>query len=262
MSTSYQISGAALHATRTILRHFRPRERGQYEATVRNIAIMIDGATLIFKLHQQLHQLVRVTTVETPMGPRASYLDKRSDEFAKNIEEIRHVIRLIELTDQQLKAQPVEPQQRGEWMVSGEARRAARLLFRHYEWERLPHGKYAPTENSMAHLIDCCTESFRLNLSLPALLRDSGWQTKEFSENFKALRQALEEIARIEQRASKIAPGIVVGKPLKDYKPVVQEPTAKQLAAMKPVAEAYNKARTVREATQVLTKAGIITARS
>lgn len=266
MSTArYQISGPALHATRTILRNWVPREK-KFEATARNIAIMIDVATQIFKLQQQLQQLLSV-------APRGK---SKIPDLAKNIEEVRHVIRLVEMTHQQMQAGPVERtpyalEREGawrNWQISEQAKRAARHLFVNYDWERSAIGKMQPTEHNFAQVIDTCIDAWRANISLPLLIQESGWQTSDFSDNFLALRRALADMELLNRRAPKIAPGIVTVQPPKgdiaaavaDYKPVAQEPTAEQRARMKPVAEALSRARTVDEELAVMKRAGFVRA--
>lgn len=254
----YQISGAALHAARTLFRHFKPQERTRVEATLRNVAIMIDVQTQIFKLEQQLERLVHIA----PWGK------SRTHELAQNIEEVRHVINIIDGVHQQMQPgrverTPYQTQAEGAWRnweISEQARRAARYLHVHFVWERLPCGKMQPTENTFAHVIDSHIDAWRANISLPLLLRESGWQTKDFSENFLALRRALADMELLRNRAPKIAPGIqpkmnVRNKLTETARPIHPEPSPRMAEAMRPVQAAMAEARTVEEARAVIEKA-------
>lgn len=255
----YQISGPALHAARTVWRNWIPRETSTYEATLRNVALMIDAATKIYQLQQQIDRLVAIA----PWGK------SRIHELQRNMEEIREVIELVRLTHEQMQAGYVhrtahQTPHEGAWQQyqqSEQARRAARLLWKHYAWEKQPFGKLPPTEKNIAIVIDVCIDTWRANVSLPLLLQESGWINRDFGDNFRALRRALQAMELLRDRAPRVAPG-VVGEPLAGYRPRQQEPSRQQREAWRPVAEALEKARTVEESVQVMKKAGIIGARS
>ena len=257
----YRISGAALHDARTIFLHATPREKGRIEATMRNVAIMIDVQTQIFKLEQQLDRLVQI----------APWAKSRTHELAANIEEIRHVINIIENVQKQMQAghverTPYQMEREGawrNWQISEQARRAARFLHQHFMWERTAHGKVAPTENSFAHIIDSHMDLWRVNISLPLLIRESGWQTRDFSENFMALRRALADMELLRNRAPRIAPGIVPKSTVKNEltenaKPIHPEPSARLSDAMRPAQAAMSQARTVEDAQEILRKARFV----
>lgn len=257
----YQISGAALHAARTIFRHWAPKEKGRIEATLRNVAIMIDVQTQVFKLEQQLEKLVHI----------APWAKSRTHELAANIEEIRHVIDIIDNVHKQMAPGRVErtpylTEPEGawrNWQISEQAKRAAHFLHLHFEWERRPHGQMAPTENSFANVIDSHIDAWRANISLPLLTRESGWQTKDFSDNFMALRRALADMELLRNRMPRIAPGIAPksngNSKLVEFaessKPIHADPSPKLAAALKPVQQAMSEARTVADAQEVLRKA-------
>lgn len=266
VNQQYQISGPAIHAARTIVRNWKPLERGRYEVSLRNIAIMIDVATQIFRLQQQLDRLLRVTTVNTGEGTSAMWTKGQTHELAKNIEEIREVIRAVEVVHQAMapgsvRRTPHQTTNEGawkDWRISEQARRAAAILHKNYAWEaRLRSSQ--PTEESFAKVIDACIDAWRANVSLPLLIKDSGWETKDFSANFLALRRALSDMELLRNHMPRVAPGIVT--PGKQHMPqrVHAEPTAAQRAAMKPIQEAFARASTVTEAAAVITKAGIAT---
>lgn len=253
----YQISGASLHAARTLFRHFKPQENDRIEATLRNVAIIIDSQTLIFKLEQQLDRLTHIA----PWGKT------RVHELAQNIEEVRHVINIIDGVHKQMAAGYVErtpylTQAEGawsDWQISEQARRAARVLHIHFHWERLPHGKMQPTENTFAHVIDSHIDAWRANISLPLLTRESGWQSRDFSENFAALRRALADMELLRNRAPRIAPGIQPKmKPVVASRPTQPEPSPRLAEAMRPVQAAMSQARTVEDAREILRNARFV----
>lgn len=266
-AAQYRISAPAIHATQTLLRNYQPQELGKFEATPRNIALMIDSATKIYQLQQQMQRLLTI----------APYWVSQTHELAENIEEIREVIRLIEMTYEQMGVghvtrRPHQTTDDGAWKEgavrvlrdeqSDQAKRAARMLWTHYRWERTLIGKAAATERNLAILIDVSMDTWRANVTLPLLLRESGWMQRDFSDNFKALRRALSDLSLLHNHMPGIAPARPAGEPLAGYKPVQQQPTRDQIERMKPVAAAFEAARTVEEATRVMKNAGIITARS
>lgn len=257
----YQISGAALHAARTIFRHWTPKEKGRVEATLRNVAIMIDVQTQIFKLEQQLERLVHI----------APWAKSRTHELAGNIEEIRHVINIIDNVHKQMAPGTVDrtpylTEREGawrNWQISEQAKRAARYLHVHFEWERKAHGQMAPTENSFAHVIDSHIDAWRANISLPLLIRESGWQTNDFSDNFLALRRALADMELLRNRLPRITPGIVPKSNVRNEltenaRPIHADPSPKLAAALRPVQQAMAEARTVSDAAEVMRKARFI----
>lgn len=268
ISTPYQISGPAIHAARTLIRNWRPREIGKFEATLRNIAIMIDVATQIFKLQQQIDRLVRVTTINTGEGTAAMWTRANVHELARNIEEVREAINAVDLVYKSMGAgvvhrKPYQTTAEGawkDWRVSEQARRAAKSLMQHYAWEQRTLCKSPATEDGMAKIIDACIDAWRANVSLPLLIKESGWETKDFSENFLALRRALADMELLRNHMPRVAPGIVTAAG-HQHTPqrTQQEPTAAQRAAMKPLQEAFARANTVSEAAAVITKAGIAT---
>lgn len=259
--STYRISGAALHAARTIFLHATPRERGRVEATLRNVAIIIDVQTQIFRLEQQLDRLVAI----------ALWALSRTHELAENIEEVRHVINIIDGVHKQMAAGHVQrtPHQMeregawANWTISEQAKRAAKMLHVHFAWERTPHGKVAPTENTFANIIDSHMDLWRANISLPLLLRESGWETKDFSENFKALRRALADMELLRNRMPRVAPGIVPQGNVKNAltenaRPIHPEPSKRLEESMRPVQAAMAQAQTVEDAQEVLRKARFV----
>ncbi len=267
----YQISGPAIHAARTLFRNWRPREIGRFEATLRNVAIMIDVATQIFKLQQQLDRLLRVTTINTGDGTAAMWTKDNLHELSRNIEEVREVIRVVEMVHKamapgEVKRTPHQTTAEGawkDWRVSVQAQRAAKSLMQHYTWEQRVGCKSPATEAGFSKIIDACIDAWRANVSLPLLIKESGWETKDFGANFLALRRALADMELLRNHMPRVAPGVVtVAGHQHTPKQTRQEPTAAQRAAMKPLQEAFARAGTVSEAAAVITKAGIATNRT
>lgn len=80
-------SAPALHAAKILLKNFEIVERpeGRIRATEKNIAILIDVCTDIFRVESVMDQLIKTTP----------WLDK--DALARNLGQLRDAVRAVEL---------------------------------------------------------------------------------------------------------------------------------------------------------------------
>ena len=85
---TYEISAAALHAARTLLRHFdfQIGKNGKYAPTEKNIAIIVDVCTQVFRLEVA----VKSITKQLPANLTVHELQSRS-------EQIREALRTVEM---------------------------------------------------------------------------------------------------------------------------------------------------------------------
>lgn len=88
----YELSAPACHAARIILRHFDlvQKPNGKIRPTEKNLAILIDVTTGIFRVQEALTEFVRTTP----------WMDK--SELAKNMDRLRESIRAIEIVNNRL----------------------------------------------------------------------------------------------------------------------------------------------------------------
>lgn len=86
-SQAYELSAPALHAARTLMRHFQliPTAKCRIQPTLKNIGIMIDLCTATFRMQRALDYVC----------DEAPWRDK--DEFIRNYERMRNAIRAIEV---------------------------------------------------------------------------------------------------------------------------------------------------------------------
>ncbi len=81
----YQISAPALHAARTILKNFDLLQKDKIKATERNLAILIDVCTQVFRVQAAADKLTRIVP----------WTNKQ--ELAQNLEQLQDAIRAVEL---------------------------------------------------------------------------------------------------------------------------------------------------------------------
>lgn len=84
-NNEFIVSAPAMHAARTLLKNFRFESTGTIEPTERNIAIIVDVCTQIFRVEAALDNMVQ----------RVPWLDKRS--LGQNLDQLREAVRAIEL---------------------------------------------------------------------------------------------------------------------------------------------------------------------
>ncbi len=81
----YQISAPALHAARTILQNFDLHEKSTIRATERNLAILIDVCTQVFRVQAAVDTMVRTIP----------WADK--NELGRRLEQLRESVRAVEV---------------------------------------------------------------------------------------------------------------------------------------------------------------------
>ncbi len=81
----YQISAPALHAARTIMKNFDLQEKSTIRATERNLAILIDVCTQVFRVEAAVDHMVKTI----PWADKA--------ELARRLDQLRESIRAIEV---------------------------------------------------------------------------------------------------------------------------------------------------------------------
>lgn len=82
---NYDVSAAALHAARTLMRNFNLTEKANIAATERNIAIIVDVCTQVFRVEAAVENLVR----------HIPWYDRH--ELAQSMDQLREAIRVLEV---------------------------------------------------------------------------------------------------------------------------------------------------------------------
>src|SRR4051812_23004553 len=87
MIPTYEVSAAATHAARTILQNFQllSRSGSRVKPTEKNLAILVDVCTQIFRVEKVMDHMVR----------NIPWADKQS--LAGNMEQLRDAVRAVEL---------------------------------------------------------------------------------------------------------------------------------------------------------------------
>lgn len=83
--TSYSISAAALHTARVLMRNFSMQPTGNIQATEKNLAIIVDVCTNIFRIERGVNYMVKKIRWQT------------SDELKGNLDQLREALRVIDI---------------------------------------------------------------------------------------------------------------------------------------------------------------------
>jgi hypothetical protein len=262
---TYQISAPALHAARTLLRHFTAREKpaSDIEFSERNLAILIDRYTLAWQVKAAVAELTQ----------RISWLPGSGLE--SRIDELRDSVLALDVLRKKLPRYEDEQRQQynirdinwyrnrdaagrraAHYQVSATSVYAIRMIQEHYEFVEAPYGQMDCNEANMAGIIDVCTNIFRVQDALHrmcALVK--GMPREEMATRMKVVRAAL--------RALEIAGAYMPGyqppsKPMeqlhKGQKAQI-ELSHEQKRNRQQVAMALSRTRSAQEALQVIDNA-------
>lgn len=201
--TEYSISAPALHAARTILKHFDVREKSesQIEFSEQNLARLIDRYTYSWRIKDAVKELTR----------HVSWLPNHQNNVEHSLDKLRHSVEALELIDKKIPRYEDEVDQpfnfkdlngdrnRAEaharapvYEISAASVYAIRMIQEHYEFIERPDGQVDCTEYNLADIVDISTNIFDVQDKLHRMCAMVRTLTdQELLANMKTVRNVL-----------------------------------------------------------------------
>lgn len=248
---SYEPSSPALHAANVLFRNYEVSELGRIEATVHNLAVIIDACTQIFRFDGLLTQLTKAIP-----WSQESTLVARIDHLREAVEALQAVQKKLpryEGAPPSSTAKAVLPRQG--YQSSAPAVYAARGLLQNFRFTR--KGNLAATERNIAIIVDVCTEIFRVEREvyrLASVVR--GQSSDDLRKNLGTLKTALRAIELVRNRMPRRSSQTRVI--IRESSPRELPFTRSQQAEARRISQAVASARTIEEQQRLLIKAGIV----
>ncbi len=248
----YEISGPARHAAVTILRNFQltSLDAGM-EATLENVATLIDVATQSFRVYAALKALSKA----------ARWWDQ--PDLENNLDRLQDAVRAVELVLDRMPRfragaeTPDDIKDYPEYDTSAPALHAAKVLFQNFMISSRPESPVILTERNLAILIDVCTEIFRVEMAANYLVHRIPWANRsEARGNILALRKALRAVELVKNRMPDYREPLQI--PIKRKQELEIKLTRAQLERAQLIAKEVSSARSADEQQRILAKAGIV----
>jgi hypothetical protein len=262
---TYEISAPALHAARTLLRHYVITEKieSEIEFSVENLARLIDRYTHAWQVKIQVRELTSRINWLPDAGLEDRLAELRDSVMA--LDTLRRDIPRYEGEGDQpfiVSDSAVAKNQRAararapEYHVSAAAIYAIRMIQEHYHFTEAEWGQMDFNEVNAAGIIDVCCNVFRVQDALHrmcAMVR--GMSQAEMAANMATVRTALKALDIAVSRMPGYQPPTRKLAKLKEGIGVVAELSHEQKRNRQQVALALSRARTPEEGMRVLNNA-------
>lgn len=201
--SEYQLSAPALHAARTLLRHFtvRENESSNIEFSETNLAKLIDRYTFSWRVKQAVKELCS----------QVNWVPNTSNDVMQNLDQLRESVEALQMIDQKLPRYRDESDQDSDFRDVGSERNrreavkrsavyrisavsvyAIRMIQEHFEFIERPDGQMDANEANLAGVIDVCTNIFRVQDALHRMCAMVRSMSKaEMAANMKLVRHVL-----------------------------------------------------------------------
>lgn len=245
---SYKVSAPAQHAATTILRNFDLISLGDVEATVQNLATIIDVATQVFRLSNALNHLVK----SAPWW--------NANALVENLEQLQDAVRAVEMVREKMPRfgatnDPRDISEYPSYATSAPALHAAKTILQNFALR--PKASIQATEKNIAILVDVCTDVFRVERAVDFVIRSLPWNNRnETVRNLDAMRKAMRVVEVVRNHMPVYAEPIQI--PLKQKDELEIKLTKKELQQTQALAARVAAARTVNEQQQLLQQAGVV----
>jgi hypothetical protein len=140
------------------------------------------------------------------------------------------------------------------YVTSAAALHAARTLMNNFTFEA--KSKIPPTERNVATIIDVCTQVFRVEEAMDALVCKTPWMDKhDLRANMEMLQDAIRAVDIVRNRMPSFTNGAELPRTKMDPR---EHFTRKQIEAAEALTRRVSQARTVGEQQRVLAAAGLV----
>jgi hypothetical protein len=263
----YQISPPALAASQALDQHFHITDvpGGKIAATLDNVAKIIDLKTQAYRVRPKIKQIVG----------QLNYLDVGAME--RDVDRVRGALRSIEMMTDELprfedettesireelriesQQSPAERRQNEEraarYQVSPESVAAVRELARHFDFIEKPTGQITCTENNLCIIIDMCTGMWLVHERLMRIVAATEKMSRDDVMRAMGLVRAM--FRELDYAQMRMPQGKAPLNISRYRKADISEMLARdQVKNRKLVEAALSKARTPRQATEILVNA-------
>lgn len=260
----YSLSAPALHAARTILRHFHVREKAASDIAFSetNLAKLIDRYTFSWRMKRAI----------TELCTNVSWLDDTHNDVEHHLDLLIESVQNLEMLDRKLPRYEDEMAQEEnfrDWnrekngkeakrrarihQVSAVSVYAVRMIEEHFEFSEREDGQMPLNEANLAGIIDVCTQMFRVQDALHrmcAMVRSLSRQ--ELASNMNMVRVVLRALDLARMRM----PGYEAPRQLRVIKQAVPQPVIElsheQKRNRQQVSLALSRTRSPEEARRVM----------
>jgi hypothetical protein len=266
MNNGHQPTAPALWAARTLDKNFLYVPRGQYAATVENLAKVIDATTRLPVLVPKITQFVKDNPWKNPrsmqmrhelheagLANELSVIDSpytRQVRLEDNLDQLQAGVRELEEVYDGL---PQYEDQRPGHFPSALARNAQKNLYELWNWVGVKQKRVQLTLRNVAVIVDICTNLFRVVDDCHWLCKQSPWMDRhELARRLNVMRRGLRVFELMKNRLPSAASDETQRTVFLDFGDIEHEMNEQQRRELRELSERLAEARSPDQEQQIL----------